>query len=475
MSKLTPQSTDFSKWYNEIVLASGLADYSDVKGCMIIKPYGYALWENIQKVMDEKIKELGVDNVYLPLLIPESYFEKEKEHVKGFAPEVAWVTHAGGKKLDERLAIRPTSETIMYRTFARWIASYRDLPLKVNQWANVIRWEMRTRLFLRTTEFLWQEGHTLHETKEQADEMVQNALYMYKTFARDYLAMAVIDGRKSESEKFAGAEYTTSIEAMMKDKKALQLGTSHLLAQNFAKSFEVKFLDKEGKEQTPWPTSWGVSTRMIGGLIMAHGDDKGLIIPPNIAPIQVIIVPIWKDNSEKKIVKNYIEKLKEKLQGLKYKIDWDDGKSPGWKFNEWEMKGVPLRVEVGPKDEANNQLIAVRRDTGEKIKIDFRAAGNRIKVMLQEIQKNLLDNSAEFLTKNTREYSDYNNFKHDISKENFFALVDWCGDAKCEDKVKNDTKATTRVCLQAEQNHGEKKCLVCGKTAKNKVYLAKAY
>ncbi|OGG98970.1 proline--tRNA ligase, partial [Candidatus Kuenenbacteria bacterium RIFCSPHIGHO2_12_FULL_42_14] len=336
MSKLTPQSTDFSKWYNEIVLASGLADYSDVKGCMIIKPYGYALWENIQKVMDEKIKELGVDNVYLPLLIPESYFEKEKEHVKGFAPEVAWVTHAGGKKLDERLAIRPTSETIMYRTFARWIASYRDLPLKVNQWANVIRWEMRTRLFLRTTEFLWQEGHTLHETKEQADEMVQNALYMYKTFARDYLAMAVIDGRKSESEKFAGAEYTTSIEAMMKDKKALQLGTSHLLAQNFAKSFEVKFLDKEGKEQTPWPTSWGVSTRMIGGLIMAHGDDKGLIIPPNIAPIQVIIVPIWKDNSEKKIVKNYIEKLKEKLQGLKYKIDWDDGKSPGWKFNEWE-------------------------------------------------------------------------------------------------------------------------------------------
>ncbi|KKS40357.1 MAG: Proline-tRNA ligase [Candidatus Kuenenbacteria bacterium GW2011_GWA2_42_15] len=459
MSKLTPQSTDFSKWYNEIVLASGLADYSDVKGCMIIKPYGYALWENIQKVMDEKIKELGVDNVYLPLLIPESYFEKEKEHVKGFAPEVAWVTHAGGKKLDERLAIRPTSETIMYRTFARWIASYRDLPLKVNQWANVIRWEMRTRLFLRTTEFLWQEGHTLHETKEQADEMVQNALYMYKTFARDYLAMAVIDGRKSESEKFAGAEYTTSIEAMMKDKKALQLGTSHLLAQNFAKSFEVKFLDKEGKEQTPWPTSWGVSTRMIGGLIMAHGDDKGLIIPPNIAPIQVIIVPIWKDNSEKKIVKNYIEKLKEKLQGLKYKIDWDDGKSPGWKFNEWEMKGVPLRVEVGPKDEASNQIIAVRRDTGEKIKVNFKEAGNKIKELIEEIQRNLLEKNAKFLKENTREYSDYNKFKQDINKENFFALVNWCGDAKCEDKVKNDTKATTRVCLQAEQNHGEKKCL----------------
>src|SRR3989339_36568 len=475
MSKLTPQSTDFSKWYNEIVLASGLADYSDVKGCMIIKPYGYALWENIQKVMDEKIKELGVDNVYLPLLIPESYFEKEKEHVKGFAPEVAWVTHAGGKKLDERLAIRPTSETIMYRTFARWIASYRDLPLKVNQWANVIRWEMRTRLFLRTTEFLWQEGHTLHETKEQADEMVQNALYMYKTFARDYLAMAVIDGRKSESEKFAGAEYTTSIEAMMKDKKALQLGTSHLLAQNFAKSFEVKFLDKEGKEQTPWPTSWGVSTRMIGGLIMAHGDDKGLIIPPNIAPIQVIIVPIWKDNSEKKIVKNYIEKLKEKLQGLKYKIDWDDGKSPGWKFNEWEMKGVPLRVEVGPKDEASNQIIAVRRDTGEKIKVNFKEAGNKIKELIEEIQRNLLEKNAKFLKENTREYSDYNKFKQDINKENFFALVNWCGDAKCEDKVKNDTKATTRVCRKAEQNHGEKKCLVCGKTAKNKVYLAKAY
>lgn len=475
MSKLTPQSADFSKWYNEIVLSSGLADYSDVKGCMIIKPYGYALWENIQKILDEKIKELGVDNVYLPLLIPESYFEKEKEHVKGFAPEVAWVTHAGGKKLDERLAIRPTSETIMYRTFARWIASYRDLPLKVNQWANVVRWEMRTRLFLRTTEFLWQEGHTLHETKEQADGMVQNALDMYKTFARDYLAMAVIDGRKSESEKFAGAEYTTSIEAMMKDKKALQLGTSHLLAQNFAKSFDVKFLDKEGKEQTPWPTSWGVSTRMIGGLIMSHGDDKGLIIPPNIAPIQVVVVPIWKDDDEKAKVEKYIEKLKQELLGLKYKIDHDDSKSPGWKFNEWEMKGVPLRVEVGPKDEANSQLIAVRRDTGEKIKIDFKAAGNRIKVMLQEIQKNLLDNSAKFLTKNTREYSDYDKFKQDLSQENFFVLANWCGGVKCEDKIKNDTKATVRICKPGRLKQKENKCLVCGEKAKTQVYLAKAY
>ena len=284
MEKLTKQSEDFSKWYNEIVLLSGLADYSDVKGCMIIKPYGYALWENIQCELNNRIKEMEVDNVYLPLLIPESYFKKEAKHIKGFAPEVAWVTEAGGKKLEERLALRPTSETIMYHTFAKWISSYRDLPLKVNQWANVIRWEMRTRLFLRTTEFLWQEGHTLHTTKKEADEMVDSALKMYKDFVNEFLAIYVLTGKKTEVEKFAGAEYTKSIEALMKDKKALQMGTSHSLGQDFAKTFDVKYLDENGKEQTPWPTSWGVSTRMIGGIIMSHGDDKGLILPPKVAP-----------------------------------------------------------------------------------------------------------------------------------------------------------------------------------------------
>ena len=333
MSKITPQSQDFSAWYNEVVVAAGLADYAEVKGCMVIKPYGYAIWENIQKALDEKIKELGVQNVYLPLLIPESYFKKEAEHVAGFAPEVAWVTEAGGKKLEERLAIRPTSETIMYRTFANWIASYRDLPLKVNQWANIVRWEMRTRLFLRTTEFLWQEGHTLHATEKEAEAMVDAALVMYQKFVKDYLAIDVLAGIKSQAEKFAGAEYTKSIEGLMKDGKALQMGTSHALGQNFAKTFDVKFLDKDGAEKNPWPTSWGVSTRLIGGLVMAHGDDKGLILPPNIAPIQIVIIPIWKDEQEKEKVMAFVKKIEKILAGLKIKVDADETKSPGWKFN----------------------------------------------------------------------------------------------------------------------------------------------
>jgi len=367
MNKLTPQSKNFADWYNEIVQLADLAEYSDVKGCMIIKPYGYALWENIQEEMNKRIKAMGVDNVYMPLFIPESYFKKEAEHVKGFAPEVAWVTHAGGKKLEERLAIRPTSETIMYRTFAKWVHSYRDLPLKVNQWANIVRWEMRTRLFLRTTEFLWQEGHTLHTTEKQADEMVDQALELYKNFVNEFLGIYVLNGIKSQAEKFAGAEYTKAIEGMMKDKKALQMGTSHSLGQNFAKVFGIEFLDQEGKKQTPWPTSWGVSTRMIGGIIMAHGDDKGLVLPPKIAPIQVIIIPIYKNSDEEKKIKNYIKNLEKNFKNIKYKIDWDHTNTPGWKFNQWEMKGVPVRMEVGPKDVQKNQVILARRDTGEKL------------------------------------------------------------------------------------------------------------
>lgn len=472
MSKLTPQSEDFAKWYNQVVLESGLAEYSDIKGCMIIKPYGYALWENMQRAMDEKIKALGVDNVYLPLFIPESYFKLEAEHVEGFAPEVAWVTHAGDKKLEERLAVRPTSETIMYRTFAKWISSYRDLPLKVNQWANIVRWEMRTRLFLRTTEFLWQEGHTLHADQEEADKMVYDILAMYKKFVKDYLALDVLSGLKSDSEKFAGALYTTSIEAMMKDKKALQLGTSHSLGQNFAKTFNVKFLDKNGKEQTPWPTSWGVSTRMIGGLIMAHGDDKGLIIPPKIAPIQVVIVPIYQDDSQKQTIAKYVAKIAKELTSLKYKVDWDETNTPGWKFNQWEMKGVPLRIEVGPKDEAANQAVLVRRDTGQKDQVEFSQIKARAKKSLSGMQKNLFTSSTKFLKENIRKYSDYKKYKEDMAKESFFALIHWCGSQKCEQQIKDETKATPRVFAP---NKTSGKCLVCANQSKTQSYFAKAY
>lgn len=472
MSILTPQSKDFSAWYNEVVINSGLADYSDVKGCMIIKPYGYALWENIQKIMDEKIKELEVENVYLPLFIPESYFKAEAEHIKGFAPEVAWVTEAGNKKLEEKLAIRPTSETIMYRTFAKWISSYRDLPLKVNQWCNVVRWEMRTRLFLRTTEFLWQEGHTLHTTKEEADEMVEAALNMYKNFVQNYLAIDVLSGLKSQSEKFAGAEYTKSIEGIMKDGKALQMGTSHSLGQNFAKTFAIKFLDKNGLEQTPYPTSWGVSTRMIGGIIMAHGDDNGLILPPNIAPIQIVIIPIWKDELEKEKIKIYLEKIIKNLKKFKIKIDWDETKSPGWKFNEWELKGVPLRLEVGPKDEAKQKVILVRRDNGEKTAVSFNELKNKSKAILKKIQKNLLKINKDFVRNSTRKFSDYESYKKEIGESNFLALVHWCGNVKCEEMIKNDTKATVRI---YDKNKRPGKCLVCGQKTNDLVYLAKTY
>ncbi len=471
MNKLTPQSKNFSDWYNEIVQLADLAEYSDVKGCMIIKPYGYALWENIQREMDIKIKKIGVDNVYMPLFIPESYFKKEAEHVEGFAPEVAWVTEAGGKKLEERLAIRPTSETIMYRTFAKWIHSYRDLPLKVNQWANIVRWEMRTRLFLRTTEFLWQEGHTLHETEKQAGEMVDEALKLYKDFVNEYLSIYVLDGMKSQAEKFAGAEYTKSIEGMMKDKKALQMGTSHSLGQGFAKAFNIEFLDKDGKQQTPWPTSWGVSTRMIGGLIMAHGDDKGLVLPPKIAPIQVIIIPIFKDETEKNKINNYINNFIKNFKNIKYKIDWDDTNTPGWKFNQWEMKGVPIRVEVGPKDIEKNQVVLARRDTGEKQEVKSEDIKNKIKNLLDKIQENLFKTSEKNLKDNIKEYDDYEKYKKDIKKENFFAVVNWCNSRECEDQIKYDTKATTRV--YAENKSG--KCIICGKTTDKQVYIAKAY
>lgn len=472
MSTLTPQSKDFSAWYNEVVLAAGLADYSDVKGCMVIKPYGYALWENIQKILDAEIKKMGVANVYLPLLIPESYFKKEAEHVSGFAPEVAWVTEAGGKKLEEKLALRPTSETIMYRTFANWISSYRDLPLKVNQWANIVRWEMRTRLFLRTTEFLWQEGHTLHKSPKEAAQMVDAALKMYKNFVNKYLAIEVLSGVKSQSEKFAGAEYTKSIEGIMKDGRALQMGTSHSLGQNFAKTFEVKYLNENNQEQTPWPTSWGVSTRLIGGIIMAHGDDKGLILPPKIAPIQLIVVPIWKTTEEKEKITTYLKKITKQLTGIKYHLDFDESKSPGWKFNQWELKGVPLRLEVGPKDELAQQIVLVRRDNGEKNIVKLSDIKSQIKIILKKIQDNLWQQNKNFLANNLRNFDNYENYKKESQDTNFPALIHWCGKSTCEEKIKIDTKATTRV-YSNKKSSGN--CLVCGSKTKDQVYIAKAY
>lgn len=474
MSKITPQTKDFSQWYNEIVLESQLADYSDIKGCMIIRPYGYALWENIQRIMDQKIKNLDVENVYLPMFIPENYLQKEAEHIEGFAPEVAWVTEAGGKKLEERLAIRPTSETIMYKTFAKWVASYRDLPLKVNQWANIVRWEMRTRLFLRTTEFLWQEGHTLHRNEDEAQKMVDSALHMYKDFAENYLAISVIEGNKPEWDKFAGAKHTKCIEGLMRDGKALQMGTSHLLNQEFAKSFDVKFLTEQDAEETPWPTSWGISTRLIGGIIMAHGDDIGLILPPKIAPIQVIIVPIWKEETEKKAVEKYIESIKPQLNNLKYKIDWDDTKTPGWKFSQWEMKGVPLRIEIGPKDIKNNQITLARRDTQTKETGPISNLEVTIHDILDQIQNNLLSKHKKFTEDSTYTTDDYNEFKKIIEEKGGFVKTHHCGDPACEEKIQHETKATIR-CIPAIQNNQNGHCVACGKDSISEVFFAKAY
>ncbi|MBU0648034.1 proline--tRNA ligase, partial [Patescibacteria group bacterium] len=367
--KIAPRSSDYSKWYNDIVSKADLAEHSPVKGCMIIKPYGYAIWENIQAILDQKIKAQGVVNAYFPLFIPKSFIEKEKEHVEGFSPELAVVTHGGGKKLEEPLVVRPTSETIMYDAYSRWIKSYRDLPLLINQWANVVRWEKRPRPFLRTTEFLWQEGHTAHATNEEALKMVSDMIDVYHDFARDYLAMPTIKGKKSDTEKFAGAVASYSFEPMMQDGKALQTGTSHLLGQNFAKAFNIQYLDKNNKLQYVHQTSWGVSTRLIGALIMTHGDDQGLRLPPNIAPIQIVIIPIYKEKKEKKEVLNFVNKIKEQLTDYSIKIDDDENKSPGWKFNEWEQKGVPIRIEIGPKDVAKEKVVISRRDNGQKLDI----------------------------------------------------------------------------------------------------------
>ncbi len=486
-TEITKRSTDYSRWYLDVIAAAELAENSPVRGCMVIRPDGYALWENIQKILDAKFKATGVKNAYFPIFIPISFLEKEAKHVEGFAKECAVVTHhrleAGpdGKlipasPLEEPLIIRPTSETIMYAMYAKWIKSYRDLPLLLNQWCNVVRWEMRTRLFLRTTEFLWQEGHTAHATKEEADERTRQMLEVYREFVEEYLAIPVITGMKTETEKFAGADYTTCIEAMMQDGKALQAATSHMLGQNFAKSFNVKFLRKDGMEEFACQTSWGLSTRIIGALIMAHSDDKGLVLPPKIAPIHVVIIPIWKTEEEKNIVvakTNSIAKnLRDRLN-LIVEIDISDDRL-GSKFFTWERKGVPIRLEIGPKDLAQKSVILFRRDTGDKITLEEENILSDVQKTLTDIQRNLFQRAIEFRKNNTREINSWEEFKSVIEGTGGFLLAHWCKNPKCEVAIQEQTKATIR-CIPFDQKREDGKCIFCGGYSNGRVIFAKSY
>ncbi len=467
---LTKQSDDFSKWYNEVVLQAELADYAPIKGCMIIRPYGYAIWENIQKIMDIEIKKMNVNNVYFPLFIPERFFKKEAKHVEGFNPQVAWITHGGGKKLEEKLAIRPTSETIMYDAFSNWIHSHRDLPFKINQWANIVRWEMRTRLFLRTMEFLWQEGHTAHATEKEADEMAQSALKMYNDFAKNYLAIYCISGKKTDAEKFPGAKYTLSFEALMKDGKALQMGTSHQLGQEFAKSFNIQFSNEKGEKKYVWQTSWGISTRMIGGIVMAHGDDKGLILPPKLAQFPVVIIPI---SFDKKTV-DYISKIEKLLKdfNIRYFVDSNEQQSPGWKFHEWELKGAPLRIEIGPKEVKENKITYVLRDVLKKENINLKQF--KPEKILEEMQKRLYEKSKKFTLENTHEVESYDEFKKILKEKGGFIKTHWCGNTKCEKEIQEQTNATIR-CIPFEQKNKIGKCIKCKKKGRQEALFAKSY
>ncbi|MBU1350236.1 proline--tRNA ligase [Patescibacteria group bacterium] len=487
---ITLRAEDFSQWYLDVIEKADLAEHSVVKGCMVIKPYGYAIWENMQKILDQKFKTTGHQNAYFPLLIPKSLLSKEASHIKGFAKECAVVTHYRlidspdglgvmvdpKAKLEEELIIRPTSETIIYSTYSRWIKSWRDLPILINQWANVIRWEMRTRLFLRTTEFLWQEGHTAHETENEAEEEARKMLEVYRDFSENYLAMPVIAGRKPEHDKFPGALHTYCIEAIMQDKKSLQVGTSHNLGQNFAKAFDIKFTNKQSELQFVWQTSWGVSTRLIGGLIMTHSDDKGLVLPPEIAPIKIVIIPIYKTEEEKENIHKNIDIIKKDLLSvnLEIKIDDRDNVSPGFKFNEWEKKGVPLRIEIGPKDVEKKQVVLVRRDSGEKkfvLMTDLKKIAND---ELLDIQNNLLRKAKDFRSKNSFVIDDYKEVIKILKQHGGYIYSHWCGDQACEEKIKAETKATIR-CLVLEQEDEVGECVVCNKKSERRVIFAKAY
>ena len=491
MSKnITKRSEDYSKWYNELVVKADLAENSGVRGCMVIKPYGYAIWEKMQAELDKKFKETGHQNAYFPLFIPKSYFSKEASHVDGFAKECAVVTHyrlktsEDGKsievdpeaKLEEELIVRPTSETIIWDTYRKWIESYRDLPILVNQWANVVRWEMRTRLFLRTSEFLWQEGHTAHATKPEAIAEAEQMLEVYANFAQDFMAMPVVKGYKTENERFAGAIETYCIEALMQDGKALQAGTSHFLGQNFAKAFDVKFTNQEGKQEFVWATSWGVSTRLMGALIMTHSDDNGLVLPPNLAPIQVVIVPIHKTDEQLEQIRQKVKEVTDKFKKLNISFKFDDrtGFKPGWKFAEYEMKGVPVRIAIGPKDLENGTFEVARRDNLTKEIIAESALVEHIQNLLEEIQNNLFTKAFDYRKEHTTEVDTFEEFKDVLENKTGFVSAHWDGTIETEEKIKELTKATIR-CIPIDRKQEQGVCVYSGKPSQGRVLFAKAY
>jgi prolyl-tRNA synthetase len=475
-TEITPQSQDFGRWYLDVVRRAELADYSPVKGCMVIRPYGYAIWELMQQGLDKRFKDTGHVNAYFPLFIPESLLMKEAEHVEGFAPQVAWVTQGGNEVLEERLVIRPTSETIIGVMYAKWIQSWRDLPILINQWANVVRWEKVTRLFLRTTEFLWQEGHTAHETAEEAQEETLRMLAVYKNFAETELAMPVMDGEKTESEKFAGANKTYSIEALMRDGRALQAGTSHNLGQNFSKSYDIKFQARDKSVQHVWTTSWGVSTRMIGGVIMTHGDEGGLILPPRIAPHQVVIVPIPRGNWKETVLPK-AQEIQAALvaRGIRVKLDDRDSQTPGWKFNEWELRGVPLRLEIGPKDLEKSQVVLARRDTREKSFVPMEGLPAHVEGLLAAIQQALFERAVAFRTEHTTSTDSYAEFKQIMDGRPGFVISPWCASATCEAEIKAETQATIRNIPFSSQAPDGKACIKCGTPATANAWFAKSY
>jgi len=477
VKQITPKSEDFSRWYAEIIRKTEMADYTPMKGMMVIRPYGYAVWEQIQRLMDQRIKASGHENAYFPLFIPESFLKKEAEHVQGFAPEVAWVTEGGSEPLEERLAVRPTSEAIIGHMYSKWIKSWRDLPVLINQWANIVRWEKVTRPFLRTTEFLWQEGHTCHATAEEAESETLKILEMYREFCETELAVPVIAGRKSAREKFAGAQMTYAIEALMSDGKALQMGTSHNLGQHFSKAFDIKFEDQNQRLSYVWQTSWGTTTRMIGALVMVHGDDSGLRFPPRVAPIQVVIVPISLGNWKEDVLPT-ARRIEGEMAaaGLRVRLDGREEFTPGWKFAEWEMRGVPLRVEIGPRDIRENRAVLVRRDASKKEFAGLDVLVGEAKAALDRVQSSLFDQARGFLENNTREVADYERFKDEMENRRGFIRAWWCGDESCEDKIKEETMATIRVLPLVKPAGVEPgRCVCCGRAGLELAYFARAY
>jgi len=479
--KVTPRSQDFAAWYNDIIIRAELADYSPVRGCIVFRPDGFAIWEELRDELDRRIKKTGARNAYFPLFIPQSFLQKEAQHVEGFAPEVAVVTHGGGKELEEPLIVRPTSETIINYMFAQWIHSHRDLPLMINQWCNVVRWELRTRPFLRTSEFLWQEGHTAHATRAEAEHETLTILEVYRSFVEDFLAVPLVYGRKSAAERFPGADETYAIEGMMGDGRALQCGTSHFLGQNFAKAFDIRFLDESNQMQSPWQTSWGVSTRLLGAIVMVHGDDQGLRLPPAVASTQVVVVPIFRKPEEAERVLAAARAIVEELEkaGVRVRLDQREGLTPGFKFNDWEMRGVPLRIEIGPRDVAAGEVVLARRDIAGpagKSKTPLTEVAARVSALLGEIQQNLYQQARTAMEANTHQLSSYAELTEQMKGEGGggFADIYWCGRPECETKIREETRATCRA-IPLKQDHPAGVCIVCGESAAERAFFAKAY